>query len=114
MHKAYLNWSSGKDSAFALYKVQKEGTYSVGKLVTTINSEEDRISMHGVRKSLLLEQAESLGIPIQLIPLKGNVPLSEYEEAMKNSIDLLKAEGFTHSIFGDIYLEDLRNYREKQ
>ena len=111
MHKAYLNWSSGKDSAFALYKVQKEGIYSVGKLVTTLNSEEDRISMHGVRKSLLLEQAKSLGIPLQLIPLKGNVALKEYEEVMRNNIELLKTEGYTHSIFGDIYLEDLRIYR---
>ena len=114
MHKAYLNWSSGKDSAFALYKVQKEGIYRVGKLVTTINSEEDRISMHGVRKFLLLEQAESLGIPLQLIPLKGIVALKEYEEVMRINLDLLKAEGFTHSIFGDIYLDDLRIYREKQ
>ena len=114
MHKAYLNWSSGKDSAFALYKVQKEGTYRVEKLVTTLNSEEDRISMHGVRKSLLLEQAESLGIPLHIIPLKGNVVLKEYEKVMRNNIELLKAEGFTHSIFGDIYLEDLRIYREKQ
>lgn len=114
MHKAYLNWSSGKDAAYSLYKVQKEKSYRVEKLVTTINSEEDRISMHGVRKSLLLKQAESLGIPLHLIALEGNVPLIEYEKVMKSNIDHLKAEGFTHSIFGDIFLEDLRLYREVQ
>ena len=114
MKKAYLNWSSGKDAAYALYKVQKENKYRVEKLVATINSEEDRISMHGVRKSLLVNQAESLGIPLQIIPLEGNIPLKEYEEVMKDNIDHLKAEGFSHSIFGDIFLEDLRSYRQVQ
>ena len=95
MPKAYLNWSSGKDAAYTLYKVQKEKEFRVEKLITTINTEDDRISMHGVQKSLLLKQAESIGIPLHIILLKGNVPLKEYEEVMKTNIDILKAEGFT-------------------
>ncbi len=114
MVKAYLNWSSGKDAAYALYLLQKEKKLEVGKLVTTINTEVNRISMHGVRLSLLQTQAESLQLPLHIISLDGNVSMDEYNAVMQTSIDLLKAEGFTHSIFGDIFLEDLRSYREEQ
>lgn len=114
MNKAYINWSSGKDAAFALYKIQKEQKFKVEKLVTTINSEVDRVSMHGLRKELLLRQAESLQIPLQIISLDGNVSMQTYNALMKAEVSKLIAEGFTHSVFGDIFLEDLKEYREKQ
>ena len=114
MNKAFLNWSSGKDAAFALFKIQQEKKYSVEKLVTTINSDFDRISMHGLRKELLLKQAESLGLPLHSILLPGNVSMSSYNEVMEREIKKLVEEGFKNSIFGDIFLEDLREYREQQ
>lgn len=114
MPKAYLNWSSGKDAAYALYLLQQNRDLQIGKLVTTINSEFNRISMHGVRQILLEKQAESLQLPLHLISLKGNVSMKEYNTEMQKNMDMLKTEGFTHSIFGDIFLEDLRSYREQQ
>lgn len=114
MKKAYLNWSSGKDSAFALYKIQQEKEYRVEKLVTTVNSEMNRISMHGVRNELLAAQVKSLQLPLQSILLQGNVSMSSYNDVMKTATGILVKEGFTHSIFGDIFLEDLRTYRERQ
>lgn len=114
MKKAFLNWSSGKDAAFALYLLQKQKKFSVEKLVTSVNSETNRVSMHGLRKELLLQQAESIGLPLRIISLPGNVSMSVYNEVMQKETDLLKSEGFTHSVFGDIFLEDLREYRERQ
>ncbi len=114
MKKAFINWSSGKDAAFALYLVQQQGKFSIDKLVTTINSEVDRVSMHGLRKELLLQQAESLQIPLDLISLNGNVSMEIYNQVMSEATEKLRAGGFTHSIFGDIFLEDLKKYREQQ
>lgn len=114
MKKAYLNWSSGKDAAMALYEIQKEEKYSVEKLLTTINSEIDRISMHGVRTELLIYQARSLGIELNTIPLEENISLNNYNLKINEAIHHLKINGFTHSIFGDIFLEDLRKYRENE
>lgn len=114
MEKAYINWSSGKDAAFALYKIQKEKKFKVEKLVSTVNSEVGRVSMHGLRTELLIMQAESLQIPLQIISLNGNVSMQTYNAIMKAEVSKLIDEGFTHSIFGDIFLEDLKQYREKQ
>ncbi len=114
MKKAYLNWSSGKDAAFALYKIRREGKYSIEKLLTTINSEVDRISMHGVRRELLINQAKQIGIPVHIISLDGNVVLSSYNETMSRETNALLSEGYRYSVFGDIFLEDLRKYREEQ
>ncbi|RKS42714.1 uncharacterized protein (TIGR00290 family) [Gillisia mitskevichiae] len=114
MYKSYLNWSSGKDAAFSLYKIQKAGEYKVEKLITTINSEVDRVSMHGVRKDLLQRQAESIGIPLELIALDGTVSMEEYNSIMAEAVNKLRSEDHSHAIFGDIFLEDLRTYREEQ
>ena len=114
MFKTYLNWSSGKDAALALYRLQNSKEYTIEKLVTTLNSEVDRVSMHGLRKELLIQQAQSLGIPLQLIELDGTVSMEEYNAVMKKSVSQLVTEGFTHSVFGDIFLEDLKKYREEQ
>ncbi len=114
MNKAYLNWSSGKDSAFALYQIQQQKDFIVEKLVTTLNTESERVSMHGVRKELLLKQVETLEIPLHIIPLHGNLSMVTYNEVMKTETLKLTAEGYAYSLFGDIFLEDLREYRENQ
>jgi uncharacterized protein (TIGR00290 family) len=114
MFKTYLNWSSGKDAALALYLLQNNKEYTIEKLVTTVNSEVDRVSMHGLRKDLLIQQAQSLEIPLQLIELDGTVSMEEYNSVMKKSVSQLVEDGFTHSVFGDIFLEDLKKYREEQ
>ncbi|MEG9328204.1 ATP-binding protein [Salinimicrobium catena] len=114
MKKAFLNWSSGKDAAFALYLLQQGKEFSVEKLVTSVNTETNRISMHGLRKELLQQQAKSLGIPLEIIELPGNVSMPVYNEIMQQATDYLRSQGFTHSVFGDIFLEDLREYREQQ
>lgn len=112
--KAYLNWSSGKDAMLALHQLENDRDYSVEKLVTTVNSEHDRISMHGVRKTLLQQQAKSLGLPLEIINLKGDISLSAYNETMETHLKKLKNEGFSTVVFGDILLEDLKAYRENQ
>ncbi|WP_081212213.1 Dph6-related ATP pyrophosphatase [Salegentibacter sediminis] len=114
MKKAYINWSSGKDAAFALYNVQKEGEYEVQKLVSTVNIETNRVSMHGLRVELMQQQAAAIGIPLQLIEMGGNVSMQSYNELMEVETEKLLDDGFNYSIFGDIFLEDLREYREKQ
>ncbi len=91
MKKAYLNWSSGKDAAYALHVIQQQKEFSVEKLVTTINSESNRVSMHGLRRELLLKQAESIGIPLQLISLPGNVPMQTYNKIMEQETRRIKS-----------------------
>jgi uncharacterized protein (TIGR00290 family) len=112
--KAFFNWSGGKDSALALYHAQKSGGYSVDRLLTNINGRHRRISMHGVREELLEQQAKSMGLPLQKIILPEEPSMEEYEQAMKENLQELKKEEFSHAVFGDIFLEDLKNYREQQ
>src|SRR5262245_29209779 len=111
---AYFNWSGGKDSALALYTVLQEGIYDVKALVTTVNAEHQRISMHGVRRELLHEQAKQIGIPLCEILLPDSPDMESYETAMNAGIQPLLQEGIRHCIFGDIFLEDLRTYRENK
>lgn len=114
MKKAYLNWSSGKDAALALYHVQNKKEYKVEKLLTTVNRDIDRITMHGVRKEMLIRQAEKLGLPLMTSELGAETSMEDYNAEMEKATNALKNEGFTHSIFGDIFLEDLKKYREEQ
>lgn len=114
MNKAYLNWSSGKDSALSLYYANNQTDYKVEKLLTTINKDAGRVTMHGVRKELLLEQADKLNLPIEISELSAETSMDEYNREMRKVTDSLKSNGFTHSVFGDIFLEDLKAYREKQ
>lgn len=115
MKKAYLNWSSGKDAAFALYKIQQEAELSITKLVTTVNSESNSVSMHNLDVQLLKQQAEHLGIELHLIKLPaGDVSMVDYNKIMKDAVTSLKNEGFRISVFGDIFLEDLKRYREEK
>ncbi len=110
--KAIFNWSGGKDSALALFHVLHNPHYEVAGLMTTLNAKQDRISMHGVRSELLRAQGEAIGIPIKEIPLPEMPSMSVYDDTMKKVLSELKQEGITHSIFGDIFLEDLKKYRE--
>lgn len=105
MKKAYLNWSSGKDAAFALYKIQQEKSYNIEKLVTTINSELNRISMHGVRTELLMLQAKQVEIPLHIIELEGNVPMDAYNEIMGRETNQLKSEVFLKVFLGIFFLK---------
>jgi uncharacterized protein (TIGR00290 family) len=113
-HKTYFNWSSGKDSALALYHLLQDERYSVDELITTVNSHFNRVSMHGLRKELLITQTGALNIKASLIELPEMPSMDVYEQKMLETVSRLKKDGFTHSAFGDIFLEDLRVYREDQ
>ncbi|MCT2562288.1 diphthine--ammonia ligase [Chryseobacterium herbae] len=112
--KAVFNWSSGKDSALALYKTLQENRSEVITLLTNINKEFQRISMHGVHVSLLEKQAESLNLPLIKMELPKEPSMEEYRELMNKTMSEIQAMGITQSVFGDIFLEDLRKYREDQ
>ncbi|MEJ7679411.1 MAG: diphthine--ammonia ligase [Segetibacter sp.] len=113
-YKSFFNWSGGKDSALALYYALKDKSYSVEKLLTNINNQYRRISMHGVREELLEQQATSIGIPLRKLVLSDHPSMVEYEEQMMQTMRQLEKENFTHGVFGDIFLEDLKTYRETQ
>ncbi|WP_223551554.1 diphthine--ammonia ligase [Aestuariivivens sp. NBU2969] len=112
--KTYFNWSTGKDSALALHHLLQNPNYTVDELVTTLNSHYNRVSMHGLRKELLIAQTQAIGIPSTLIELPKMPSMDIYEKKMLKMVKRLKNNGFTHSAFGDIFLEDLRTYREKR
>jgi uncharacterized protein (TIGR00290 family) len=112
MKKTYFNWSSGKDSALALYKILQNSEYNVDLLVTTVNKDFDRVSMHGLRNELLLKQAESIGINLKTIEFPADVTMDLYSEIMKDAMDSLVEQKYSHTIFGDIFLEDLKAYRD--
>lgn len=111
---AIFNWSGGKDSALALYHVLQRGQYDVQTLLTTVSAAHRRISMHGVRVELLERQAASLGLPCHQLWLPNTPTMHAYEEAMAAAFRALTGRGATAAIFGDIFLEDLRRYRETQ
>ena len=112
--KTYFNWSGGKDSALALYHTLQAGEYQPDLLLTSVNTAFDRISMHGVRTSLLDKQSESIGIPLRKLELPEGLDMTDYNSIMRTAVTDLKAQGYGHAVFGDIFLEDLRVYREQQ
>ena len=112
--QAYMNWSGGKDSALCLYKAMQSGQYNITHLLTSVNAAHNRISMHGVRRSLLIAQAQAIGLPLLTIELPEQPDMNEYEQAMAGKVLALKQNGCTHAIFGDIFLEDLKLYREQK
>jgi len=109
-----FNWSGGKDSTLALHYALLDPGIEIRYLLTTISAQYNRVSMHGVRYELLLKQAESIGIPLYEIHLPEMPDMETYDETMREHLNKLKSEGITHSIFGDIFLEDLRQYRENK
>lgn len=116
MHKniSIFNWSGGKDSTLALHYALQSKRYDIRYLLTTVNEAYNRVSMHGVRESLLVKQADSLEIRLYQIRLPESPDMSTYEQQMHHHMTLLKSEGITHSLFGDLFLEDLKTYRENK
>jgi len=110
--KIIFNWSSGKDSALSLYKILKADDLDVKYLLTSINEQYQRISMHGVRVALLEKQAQSIGIPLVKMQIPEMPTMDDYDKIMRSTLTTLKTEGIQISAFGDIFLEDLRKYRE--
>ena len=114
MKKAVFNWSGGKDSAMALYQIQQQKEFDIQALMTSVNASSQRISMHGVRKELLEAQAESIGLPLKKLLLPESPEMDVYEKHLFEIMTEFKNQGIAYSVFGDIFLEDLKVYREKQ
>ena len=112
--KCIFNWSGGKDSALALYHCLQNPNIEIKYLVTTVNDALNRISMHGVREELLVLQAERIGIPLYEIRLPEMPGMAEYDNAMRLHMEKFTEEGVSHAIFGDIFLEDLKKYRDER
>jgi uncharacterized protein (TIGR00290 family) len=110
--KVLVSWSGGKDSAFTLHEVLKGGKYEVAALLTTITEEFRRVSIHGVREDLLERQALSLGLPLEKVFISSNSSNEEYESRMKEVLLKHQGDGVSGVVFGDIFLEDLREHRE--
>ena len=109
-----LSWSSGKDSAWMLHLLRQQNQYEIVGLVTTINAAFDRVAMHGSRRALLEMQAEAAGLPLVPIPLPWPCSNEEYEKAMRGVIDWALSENVRTMAFGDLFLEEIRAYRERQ
>ena len=109
-----LSWSGGKDSAFALYVLRKDPCYRVAGLLTSVNRDYGRISIHGVREALLDAQAAALGLPLHKVVLSAHSSNEEYESAMAAALADFRRAGISHVAFGDLFLEDIRRYRETQ
>lgn len=112
LKKIILSWSGGKDSAMALYEIRKNPDIEVAALLTTVTRDYDRISMHGVRCELLEKQAKSIGLPLEKVFISPKASNEDYENAMRETLDKYKLQGVTAVAFGDLFLEDLREYRE--
>jgi uncharacterized protein (TIGR00290 family) len=112
--KAFVSWSSGKDSAFALHIARREGLAEIVGVLTTINEVYDRVAMHGVRHALLDKQIAALGLPAIIVPLPSPCPNEVYEARMEEACAAMKAQGVDHIVFGDLFLEDIRAYREEK
>ncbi len=112
--KSLFSWSGGKDSALALYEILGSGGGGIASLITTVTGEYDRVSMHGVRSSLLEMQADSLGLPLEKVMIPRNASNREYETSLSEALLRHKANGVDSVIYGDIFLEEIRAYREEQ
>jgi|GEM_PF-41920 len=112
--KAVFNWSGGKDSAHALWHAIESQHYEIVALLTTVNHDTRRSTMHGIPFPLLQAQAASIGIPLHAVDLTPKGDMEDYQTAMSQAVAHFKAQGVTHFIFGDIFLHDVRKYREQQ
>lgn len=112
--KALLSWSSGKDSAYALAEVRRADDIEIVGLLTTVSAAYDRVAMHGVRRELLERQAEAAGLPLLAIDLPTPCSNAQYEAALDVALARARADDIVHIIFGDLFLEDIRAYREQQ
>lgn len=110
--RAWVSWSSGKDSTFALRAAQADGGVEVAGLLTTLNGSADRVAMHAVRRELLEAQADRLGLPLHQVDLPWPCPNDTYERLMADAMTAARADGVDAVVFGDLFLEDIRAYRE--
>jgi uncharacterized protein (TIGR00290 family) len=109
-----VSWSSGKDSAWLVHALRRMPDVELGALLTTINESVQRVAMHAVRVELLEAQADALGLPLWQVPIPSPCPNDVYERAMTQAVARAVDEGFTHVAFGDLFLEDVRRYREER
>ena len=112
--KALISWSSGKDSAFALHEVRRAGEFDVVGALTTVTETFARVSIHGVRQEILRAQLDAAGLPQRIVPIPYPCPNEIYEARMGEAVASAVREGVTHMIFGDLYLADIRAYREQK
>lgn len=113
-NKAILSWSGGKDSALALYELTRLGSTEIAALLTTVTQGYDRISMHGVRRDLLVKQAIALGYPLEEVTIPQNCTNEAYEQLMQQTLEKYSQAGITQVVFGDLFLEEVRAYREER
>ncbi|MDO8980091.1 MAG: ATP-binding protein [Afipia sp.] len=109
---ALISWSSGKDSAFALHEVRREGKFDVAGALTTVTDTFSRVSIHGVREEVLRAQLDAADLPPLIVPIPYPCPNEVYEQRMTEALAQARTKGVTHMIFGDLFLEDIRAYRE--
>ena len=114
MNKVLVSWSSGKDSAWLVHVLRQRGDIQLAGLLTTVNQAAQRVAMHAVRTDVLEAQAAALGLPLWAIPIPSPCPNEVYERAMAAAVARAVGEGFTHVAFGDLFLEDVRRYREER
>src|SRR5436189_857540 len=114
MTKCLISWSSGKDSAWLVHVLRSQGQPNIGALLTTINEPAQRVAMHAVRVELLEAQADALGLPLWTIPIPSPCSNKEYESAMSRAVLRAVGDGFTHMAFADLFLRDIREYREQR
>jgi uncharacterized protein (TIGR00290 family) len=112
--KALISWSSGKDSAFALHEVRRSGEFDVVGALTSVTETFGRVSIHGVRQEILLAQCEAAGLPPRIVPIPYPCPNQIYEARMGEAVASARQDGITHIIFGDLFLADIRAYREQK
>jgi uncharacterized protein (TIGR00290 family) len=114
MTKCMVSWSSGKDSAWMVHVLRRQPGIELAGILTTVNEVHQRVAMHAVRVELLRAQAEALQLPLWQIPIPSPCPNDVYERAMAAAVQKAVGEGFTHVAFGDLFLEDIRRYREER
>src|SRR5215468_508001 len=112
--RALLSWSSGKDSAWTLHRLRTQGDVDVVGLLTTINEIHARVAMHAVRLDLLEAQADAAGLPLWQVPIPSPCSNQQYEAALNEAVTKAVAAGVTMLAFGDLFLDDIRRYREQQ
>ena len=114
MTKCLVSWSSGKDSAWMVHVLRQRGDVQLAGLLTTINEPAQRVAMHAVRVELLQAQADALGLPLWMLPIPSPCPNDVYERLMADAVRRAVAEGFTQIAFADLFLQDIRRYREER
>jgi uncharacterized protein (TIGR00290 family) len=114
MTKCIVSWSSGKDSAWMVHVLRQRSDVQIAGILTTINEPAQRVAMHAVRVELLQAQADALGLPLWMLPIPSPCPNEVYEQVMADAVRRAVAEGFTQMAFGDLFLQDIRRYREER